>query len=335
MRLRILSSYEAHAAAASASTAPALLPPACSQLSQGPFSVLLASSHSALRALAAAPASSRSCRMDTPDSNVSTSTSECTSGGTGAGKATSWVSRKLWMNRQRFWASTRKSICATSGARNCATLSCRRMFLSPGRDAHAPTSASMMLKSRTMISCTLGWRTFTATSSPGSCPATRHHSCESTALCTCATLPEAMGSMSNWSNSAPMGWPNAASITFTECAESCVAAFICSRVSATHTSPGNKSLRVAAHCPHLMNAGPAASRVDASIWVQASRRTFQCRAIGAESRRGVKSSNRETTRATHVIASSTRPRLVRLDAASAKGSKTGSRCISAAAARFA
>jgi len=83
--------------------------------------------------------------------------------------------------------------------------------------------------------------------------------CRNTALCNCAILPLATGSISKLSNTCnrvPLGIQSANSTVVCVIRHECTGASACSCVSAVHSSRGNMSDRVDAHCPHLINAGP-------------------------------------------------------------------------------
>ncbi|KAI5068540.1 hypothetical protein GOP47_0016885 [Adiantum capillus-veneris] len=74
-------------------------------------------------------------------------------------------------------------------------------------------------------------------------------------------LPEATGLSSNSTKMSLSLLPNAPSIVWTVCENLWAGALACNFVSSMQRSLGNKSGRVAAHWPHLINAAPANSNV--------------------------------------------------------------------------
>lgn len=74
---------------------------------------------------------------------------------------------------------------------------------------------------------------------------------------TWAMLPLATGVSSKVSNSSEMRRPKAASTLLRVTLKEWAGALEWSWVSCSHMSLGNRSGRVAAHWPHLMNAAPA------------------------------------------------------------------------------
>mmetsp|Transcript_18612 Transcript_18612/g.47159 ORF Transcript_18612/g.47159 Transcript_18612/m.47159 type:complete len:216 (-) Transcript_18612:697-1344(-) len=212
--------------------------------------------------------------MRSPSSNDSTSTSWLTSGNSGVGNVTLDHMRKFFLKRTRWSASTARFSCSLSGPPNWRIDSSRRRSRSAGSEEAARAARCMSSKSRCMAVVTPGWRTLTATTVPGATPRTYDAPAgDSRARWICAMLPLATGLSSNSSNSSSSGRWNAADTAARDAAALCAGADDCRRSSAAHRSGGNRSGRVDAHCPHLMNAGPARSSVHAISSIQRARQS--------------------------------------------------------------
>mmetsp|Transcript_45749 Transcript_45749/g.115663 ORF Transcript_45749/g.115663 Transcript_45749/m.115663 type:complete len:328 (+) Transcript_45749:896-1879(+) len=204
--------------------------------------------------------------------------------------------RKLWLKRARLAASRVRSSCSFSGAPNWRMLSSTRSAARRGTALHAAASRSISSKSRAIRPSTPGWRTLIATTEPRGRPVRAAPPADSVARCTCAMEPLATGASSKLSNSSASGAPKAPSTAATEKAALCAGACVCSVSSVAHMSGGNMSGRVAAHWPHLMNAGPARCSVPPSSPIHRSRPQPSHMHGAASSARGVNSARRYSAR---------------------------------------
>lgn len=129
----------------------------------------------------------------------------------------------------------------------------------------ARAAARSRRRSRSIVSSTRGWRTFTATR-------VRLLSA-SRASWTCAMHPDPTGAYSKCAKSVPVDAPNARSIAASVAAAECGGTRSCSCESVMHSEVGSRSGRVDAHWPSFIRHAPprwsaesrAASNVRSSV----------------------------------------------------------------------
>mmetsp|Transcript_48047 Transcript_48047/g.153991 ORF Transcript_48047/g.153991 Transcript_48047/m.153991 type:complete len:503 (-) Transcript_48047:650-2158(-) len=240
-----------------------------------------------------------------PSSQLSTSTRSATNGATGMGKVTLFMVAKFSWKRKRLSASMERSSCSKSGVANGLMLSSRRIQRRKGTALHTWATVRMSAKSLAMIFPTPGWRTLTATTVPSGSPAWRAPSALSAALWICAMLPLATGASSIQVKMSLILHLKDPSTERRVNSQSCAGASQWSLESSLVMSRGKRSLRDAAHCPHLMKAGPAISRVHRNSLSHSLRCTPYMSATGAVTIIGRSSSARLIARATAIAPSPT------------------------------